>query len=75
MSQDSSGPRGQRTLPKGEGFSPVQRRADSHSSVSRSRAESPDVAARVMKRMSMNVFTPASRTRGVGHRWGEAGFF
>jgi hypothetical protein len=43
--------------------------------VSRRRAESPDVAARRMKRRSINVFTPVSRTRGVGHRWGEAGLF
>ena len=33
------------------------------------------MAVRVMKRRSMNVFTPASRTRGVGHRLGEAGKF
>jgi len=33
------------------------------------------VAARIMKRRSINVFTPARRTRGVGHRRGEAGFF
>jgi hypothetical protein len=75
VSQDSSGPLGQRTLPEGEGFSPVQRRADSHSSTSRSRAESPDVAARRMKRRSISVFTPVSRTQGVGHRRGDPSKF
>jgi len=30
------------------------------------------VAARTMKRRSISVFTPVSRTRGVGHRRGEA---
>jgi hypothetical protein len=33
------------------------------------------VAVRRMKRRSINVFTPVRRTRGVGHRRGEAGIF
>jgi hypothetical protein len=53
----------------------VQRRVLPHKSARSRRVEMATVAARVMKRMSMNVFTPASRTRGVGHRLGEAGLF
>jgi hypothetical protein len=60
-------------LAVGNIFSPVQRRVDSHSSTSKSRVEMAEVAARMVKRRSINVFTPASRTQGVGHRLGEAG--
>jgi len=52
-----------------------QRRVDVHNSASKSRAETAVVVVSVMKRMSMNVFTAASRTQGVGHRLGEAGIF
>ena len=51
---------------------PNQRLVASHNSARSRKAETAAVAVRVMKRMSMNVFTPASRTRGVGHRLGEA---
>jgi len=51
----------------------VQRRVLPQKSARSRRVEAAAVAARAMKRMSMNVFTPASRTRGVGHRLGEAG--
>lgn len=37
---------------------------------SRTPAEMATVVARMMKSRSMNVFTPASRTQGVGHRLG-----
>ena len=50
----------------------VQRRVLPQKSARSRRVEAAAVAARAMKRMSMNVFTPASRTRGVGHRLGEA---
>ena len=33
------------------------------------------MVARTMKRRSMNVFMPASRTQGVGHRLGQAWTF
>ena len=39
-------------------------------SISRSPVETAAVPAKAMKRRSMNVFTPASRTQGVGHRLG-----
>jgi hypothetical protein len=51
----------------------VQRRVLPHKSARSRKVEAAAVAARAMKRMSMNVFTPVSRTRGVGHRLGEAG--
>ena len=38
-------------------------------------AETAAMVARTRKRRSMNVFMPASRTQGVGHRLGEAGIF
>jgi hypothetical protein len=49
----------------------VQRREVSHNSTSKSRVEMAAVRTRVRKRRSMKVFTPASGTRGVGHRRGE----
>jgi hypothetical protein len=36
----------------------------------RRKVETMAVVAKIMKRMSMKVFTPASKALGVGHRWG-----
>jgi hypothetical protein len=57
---------------------PASRGQDSsvfHRSRSKRPVEIAAMAAKAMKRRSMNVFMPASRTQGVGHRLGEASIF
>ena len=44
----------------------------SRSSMRSSPVETAVMKLRMMKRRSMNVFTPASRTQGVGHAWSDA---